>query len=312
MDRAPRPPAFWRSLRRWLAGGVGALSLLIAAGASQAAAAPFSLRDDRGTTVRLAAPAQRIVSLLPSLTETVCALGACARLVGTDRYSTYPAAVRSLPKLGGLDDSNVEAIVALKPDLVLLAVSARVVNRLEALGITVVALEPRTHADVRRVLHEVAGLLGVDGAEQAWQRIVSTTDGAAQRLHPSARGLSVYYEVASGPYAAGEVSFIGETLRQLGLRNIVGPELGPFPKLNPEFVVRADPALILVSRRNASGLTERPGWGGIRALREQRVCRFDADAGDVVARPGPRLGEGAMLMVRCINDAIAGGAPLRP
>lgn len=296
--------------RRRLAGS--ALGLLLAAGVTLASAAPFSLRDDRGATVRLAAPAQRIVSLLPSLTETVCELGACTRLVGTDRYSTFPAAVRNLPKLGGLDDSNVEAIVALKPDLVLLAVSARVVDRLEALGITVVALEPRTQADVQRVLGQVAGLLGVDGAEAAWQRIQASADSAVQRLNPAARGLSVYFEVASGPYAAGEASFIGETMRRLGLHNIVGPGLGPFPKLNPEFVVRADPALILVSQRNASGLADRPGWTRIRALREQRVCRFDADAGEVVGRPGPRLGEGALLMVRCINAALAGATPLRP
>ena len=73
----------------------------------------------------VAAPPQRIVSLVPGLTESVCALGACARLVGTDRYSNWPASVAALPKLGGLDDAQVERIAALKPDLVLIAPSAR-------------------------------------------------------------------------------------------------------------------------------------------------------------------------------------------
>ncbi len=286
------------------------LWLLAAAGLAEAG--PISVRDDRGVTVRLAAPAQRIVSLLPSLTETVCDLGACARLVGVDRYSTFPASVQALPQLGGLDDSNVERIVALKPDLVLLAMSARVIDRLEALGLTVVVLEPRTQADTRRVLGQVAALLGSGDADATWRRIETAMDDAVRQLDPAARGMSVYFEVASGPYAAGEASFIGETLVRLGLRNIVTPALGPFPKLNPEFVVRADPALILVSQRNASGLASRPGWERIRALREKRICRFDSDAGDVVARPGPRVGEGAMLMVRCINQALAAALPVKP
>jgi len=84
-----------------------------------AAPQAVSFVDDRGVAVSLSAPAHRIVSLLPSLTETVCAMGACARLVGTDRYSNYPAPVQALPKTGGLDDANIEMIVALKPDVVL-------------------------------------------------------------------------------------------------------------------------------------------------------------------------------------------------
>src|SRR4051812_47432960 len=86
---------------------------------SGAAMAQVELRDDRGATHRFSTPPQRIVSLLPSLTESICALGACSRLVGTDRYSNSPASVMSLPKLGGLDDAQVERIVALRPDVVL-------------------------------------------------------------------------------------------------------------------------------------------------------------------------------------------------
>ncbi|RYF62016.1 MAG: ABC transporter substrate-binding protein, partial [Comamonadaceae bacterium] len=79
---------------------------------------PLQITDDRGVAVRLAQPPQRIVSMLPSLTETVCELGACGRLVGVDRYSNWPGRVRTLPQVGGGLDPNVEAIVALKPDLV--------------------------------------------------------------------------------------------------------------------------------------------------------------------------------------------------
>ena len=97
--------------------------------------AQVTVHDDRGAALTLAQPPQRIVSLLPSLTETVCELGACSRLVGTDRHSNWPASVRALPRLGGLEDAQIERIVALKPDLVLLAVSARAADRLRALGL---------------------------------------------------------------------------------------------------------------------------------------------------------------------------------
>ena len=117
-------------------------------------------QNDRGRTVALPQAPQRIVSLLPSLTETVCALDQCHRLVGVDRYSNYPASVQSCPKVGGGLDPNIEAIVALRPDVVVMSVSSRAGERLEALGVKVVTLEPKTHADVQRVLATMARLLG--------------------------------------------------------------------------------------------------------------------------------------------------------
>ena len=282
-----------RSLFLRLALGV----LVLQASAVQAA---IEVRDERGVVVSLAAPPQRIVALLPSLTESVCALGACERLVGVDRYSNSPASVRALPQVGGGLDPNVEAIVALRPDVVLLAKSSRVMQRLEALGLKVIALEPKNHADVRRVLDALGTVLGTGDAQRVWRAIDASVSAAAQSVPPSARDVRVYFEVNSGPYAAGESSFIGETLQRLGVRNIVPAALGPFPKLNPEFVVRADPDVIMVSARSGVGMEQRPGWSAIRAVREGRVCRFDADAADVLVRPGPRMGEAARLMAGCL------------
>ena len=140
--------------------GLGVAAMVWAAVLGSAHAADVTLdaqKDDRGRPVVMAQPPQRIVSLLPSLTETVCALGACDKLVGVDRYSNWPKTLQTtLPVLGGGLDPNVEAIVALKPDVVLLSNSSRVVERLEALGLRTVALEPRTQADVYRVLHRYA------------------------------------------------------------------------------------------------------------------------------------------------------------
>ena len=283
-----------------------------------AAAAPLALAatgvvDDRGQTVTLARPAQRIVSLLPSLTETVCALQACDRLVGTDRFSNWPAQVLALPKLGGLEDTQIERIVSLKPDLVLAAQSARVIDRLESLGIPVLALEPKTLADTQRVLRAVALALGQPGqGDVVWAGIERQMAAAAARVPPALRGQRVYFEVSAAPYAASESSFIGQTLGRLGLGNVVPARLGPFPKLNPEFVVRAQPDLVMASAANLADMARRPGWSAITALRQQRSCGFAEARYEVLIRPGPRLAEAADLIADCLEKlgrpATAGAA----
>ena len=204
------------------------LLLLLVSAAAQA----LLVTDDRGIVVTFAQSPQRIVSVLPSLTETVCELGQCPRLVGADRYSNYPDRVRTLPKVGGGLDPNIEAIIALKPDVVLLATSSPAAARLELLGIKVVALEPKSYADARRVLEIVGKLLDVADAQRVWRAMDAGVSAAAQSIPERARNARVYFEVNSAPYAAGESSFIGETLTRLGARNIVPAALGPFPKKN--------------------------------------------------------------------------------
>ena len=160
------------------AAGLLVVVLLLVPGhpvAAQPAAAP-SVQDDRGRTIVLRATPQRIVSLLPSLTETVCELGACERLVGTDRYSNWPAAVRGLPKLGGLEDAQVERIAALKPDLILVANAPRLIERLESLGLPVLMLIPHSLDDARRVAGIVGAALGdpAAGGERRYVVIART------------------------------------------------------------------------------------------------------------------------------------------
>ncbi len=268
----------------------------------------LQITDERGVTQTFVQPPQRIVSLLPSLTESVCAMGQCQRLVGVDRYSNFPATVKRLPSVGGGLDPNIEGIVALRPDVVLLATSSRAASRLESLGIKVVALEPKSHDDVRRVLQALGLLLGLRDAPggepvamQLWREIDAGVLAAAQSLSPAARSAQVYFEVGRGPYAAGESSFIGQTLSRLGVKNIVPAALGPFPLLNPEFVVRANPDVIMITGRSPTSLSY-PGWAGIRAIRQQRICSFNEKEGDVLVRPGPRMAEAARLMARCLES----------
>ena len=266
----------------------------------------MTVLDDAQHPVEIAKPPQRIVSLLPSLTETVCALGQCQRLVGLDRYSNWPESIQALPRMGGGLDPNIERIVAQKPDLVLLAGSTRGVERLQSLGIAVLRLEPRTHADVQRVLRTVAEVLGLPraDADRVWREIDAGVQAAAQSLSPKARQQRVYFEVSPTPYGASESSFIGETLLRLGVGNILPASLGPFPQINPEFVVRAQPDVILAGRSAEAALRQRPGWAQLPAVRAQRLCLLTPEQSDVLVRAGPRMAEGARLMVQCLNQAV--------
>ena len=267
-------------------------------------AAPFEVEDDLGTRVRFDQAPQRVVSLLPSLTETICALGHCQRLVGVDRYSNWPESVKKLPQVGGGLDPNIEAIVALRPDVVVMASSSRARERLQALGLRVLALEPKTHADVQRVMGKLGVLVQDGDAQRLWRTIDAGVSAAAQSLPAAARRQRVYIEVNRAPYAAGPGSFMGETLARLGAQNIIEPKLGPFPKINPELVVRANPDVIMVGDTEAQSLAQRPGWGSIAAVRSQAVCYFPREQSEVLVRPGPRMAEGARIMADCLTKSL--------
>lgn len=267
------------------------------------AAQPIVLTDAGHRELRFAQPPMRIVSLLPSLTESVCELGECARLIATDSFSNWPESVQGLPKAGGLEDVEVEQVVQAKPDVVLLAHAPRVLDRLRSLGVVTFEFDSDTYPDIARNITTLGMLLGVpDRAKALNARIEqSVAEIAAQtREKLGGRAPLVYYEVDSGPYGAGPESFIGEELKRLGARNILTPDLGPFPKLNPEYVVRANPDVILISPNESRDLAQRPGWREIRAVREQRICSISAEVRDTVVRPGPRIVTGLQALADCL------------
>ena len=284
-------------------------SALLLAGLCAVSAHAVTVQDDRQKKIEVPRTPQRIVSLLPSLTETVCALGACSRLVGVDRYSNWPESIKTLPRMGGGIDPNLESIVALQPDLVLAAGSTRGIERLEALGLTVLRLEPRTHADAQRVLRTVGDALHLppQDSERVWQGIQAGVQAAVQSLAPQTRAQRVYVEVSPTPYGASEASFIGETLNRLGVRNILSASLGPFPQVNPEFVVRAQPDVIMVGDSSRTTMSQRPGWQKMRAMQDGRICVFKPADADMLVRAGPRMAEGARLMADCLNRAAGAG-----
>jgi iron complex transport system substrate-binding protein len=209
--------------------------------------------------------------------------------------------------VGGGLDPNIESIVALKPDLVLAAGSTRGADRLQALGLNVLRLEPRNHADAQRVWRTVAQALHVPAADsdRVWQGIQAGVHAAVQSLSPAARQQRVYFEVSPAPYGASESSFMGETLSRMGVANILPASMGPFPQVNPEWVVQARPDVIMAGDSSRASMLQRPGWSRLRAMQGQRLCVFKPDESDMLVRAGPRMAEGAKLMADCLNRAAA-------
>ncbi len=301
--RAPARRPWAASARTLALAAMAALAVAPCVGRAAAGSA-FVVRDDLQREVAFVGSPQRIISMLPSLTETVCALGACDRLVATDRFSNWPVQVKDLPKAGGLDDASIEAIVSLKPDLILISRSQRITERLRELGIRTFALETESYADIGRTVTVVGRILGVpERATTLNQNIDAAVREIADRAMARRRGEgpSVYYEVDHPPYAAGPKSFIGELLARLGARNIGTADLGPFPQLNPEYVVRHDPDVIFVSAAEVPRLAERPGWDRIRAVREHRLCSFSPAVHDSIVRPGPRVPDGMRALAECLE-----------
>lgn len=247
-----------------------------------------------------AAPPQRIVTLSPSLTEAVCALERCKALVGVDRHSDWPTDTAPLPRVGGLEDAQIEHVVLLRPDLVLLGPRSRAGERLQSLGVRVLALDARTHADLKQSLLRLGDALERPAQAQALvRRIEEGLAAAAARLPAAWRGRRVYLEVAPG-VAAGPTSFIGETLARLGLVNIAEGEPGLFPRLNPELVLRQQPDLLIGPRAALADAAARPGWHTLPALRAGRLCLLDSVRMDLLSRPGPRVGDAAQMLVDCL------------
>lgn len=269
------------------------LYVLLAAGAARAA------------PVDAPPPPRRIVSLLPSATEAVCALGACDRLVGVDDFSLDPPQVQALPRLGRTWQPSIEAVLQLRPDLVLIGRIPPVQQRLQALGLKVLEVDATTMADVQSALQRIDAALQLGRADALWaglQHRLQQQSAAVARQRQGQPALRVYLEVDNAMYAAGPDSFMGQLLAQLGVDNIVPSSATGFPQLTPEYVVRADPDLIIQSHAaSLRALAGRPGWGQLKALRQGRVCQLTAQESRTVTRPGPYLDKAAAIFARCLN-----------
>jgi iron complex transport system substrate-binding protein len=260
---------------------------------------PVTLTDDLGRKVALSAVPRRIVSLAPSNTEILFAVGAGDQVVGVTKFCNYPPEAQTREQVGGFvaKTISVEKIVALKPDLVLSAgkIQQPVIEALERAGIPVFDLSPKTFDGVYANIETVGRLTG-HGAEaarvvaQMKERVAAVT--AKAKTVPEANRPKVFYEVWHEPLmTAGPSTLIGQMITLAGGVNLFADVTEDWPQVSTEEVMKRDPDVILAPDSHGQELTPekiqaRPGWGNIKAVRQGRIVLVN---GDIVSRPGPRL-----------------------
>ncbi len=278
---------------------------LLLLGTATATSYPLTVVDDLGREIVFAAPPTRIVSMLPSHTESVCALAACDALVGVDRHSNYPAAVSAVTQLGDAFAPDLEALVALEPDLVLVDEYSGLQAPLAELGIAVYAGSPQSVADTYAFLETLGRVLDRETeAAVLVGRLRGEITGIAAVLADEVRP-TVFVELDPTPYSVGPGSYLGELVTAAGGANIVTAAMGDFPQVDPEYVVLQDPEIVVLTDApfgvTSADVAARPGWDGVKAVVAGRVFELDQAAADLLSRPGPRLAEAVEVLVRLFH-----------
>lgn len=282
--------------------------------ATTSAGFPVTLTDDLGRQVTISAPPQRIVSLVPSNTEILFAVGAGQQVVGVTEYCDYPPEAQTREKIGGFSAKtiSVEKIVALEPDLVLSAgeIQQSVIEALEQAEIPVFALAPERLAGVYHNIETVGRLTGreTQAAEvvaEMQDRVAAVTEKSQQI--PEDKRPAVFYEVWDEPLmTAGPTTFVGELIELAGGKNIFADVSEEYPQVSAETVIQRDPDVVLGPDTHgeeliAENIKARPGWENIRAVKEGRIYLVN---GDIVSRSGPRLVDALEAIARTLHPDL--------
>lgn len=259
---------------------------------------PLTIIDDAGREVTLSAKPERIISLLPSNTETLFAVGAGEQVVGVTSYCNYPPEAATRKQVGGItvQSISVETIIALEPDLVLTnPAQAEIAETLTESGLPVVVLDPASLEDIYANIELVGQVTGhPDEAAMLVTELRNRAEAVKKAVAaiPEEEQLSVFYEVWHDPLmTAGPNTVIGQIIDLAGGRNIFADVAEDWPQVSAEVVLTRNPAIILGPESHGSELTvekiaARPGWDNIDAVKNDRVYLLDPDA---VSRPGPRI-----------------------
>lgn len=250
---------------------------------------PLVLTDDAGRQIPIAGPARRVVSLAPSITELLFAIGAGDRVVGRTIYCKYPPAALQVPAVGDGLNPNVEAIVARHPDLVLLYRSPHTdaaAQQLGSLGIPTLVIRHDRLADIARTARLIGRATGHDSGGEAVGRSVDSL--LAQPL-PPVRARLAYVVWDAPPIVIGGGSFLDELARRAGGENVFHDIATPSATVSIETIVARDPDWIAVVQDSAGGappaFSRRPEWRAVRAVREGRFLLLP---GDLFGQPSPR------------------------
>ncbi|MGN6390968.1 MAG: ABC transporter substrate-binding protein [Gemmatimonadales bacterium] len=246
------------------------------------------LVDDAGDTIVVAAPARRIVSLIPATTELLFAIGAGGSVVGRTTWCDYPSAAGAVPSLGDGIAPNAEAVLASRPDLVILynsAQNAAIAGRLRTLGIAEVRLNTDRLADVDRVGRLLGRLTGRLAAADSVSGVFDTALAHATVAPPGARPKVLLLVWEQPPMTIGRGSYLSELVERAGGANVFDDVRSSAGTVSIEAVAARDPDLILTTTAGPSSFAERPEWRAVRAVRERR---FLPVTGSEFNRPSPR------------------------
>ncbi|HEU4965683.1 MAG TPA: ABC transporter substrate-binding protein [Bacilli bacterium] len=271
---------------------------------------PLTYTDATGTTVTIEQEPQRIVSLLPSNTEILYALGLGDKVVGVTKWDDYPAEAKEKPIIGDLKP-NAEAVLAQKPDLILGGASAQGadIEALRKLGLTVIAFEATTIAEAEQVIQDVGQITNT--ASQA-DEVVADMKHTVATVTAKTKSLSakekprVYVELSAAPdiYTAAQGTFMDEMITLVGGTNIFG-DLKGWKKVSSEQVVAKNPQVIIATHGTTEDMKQlvakRGGWKQVEATKQGRILAVDTN---LVSRPGPRLADGLLEFAKAIHPEL--------
>jgi iron complex transport system substrate-binding protein len=276
--------------------------------------APIELTDGLGHKVTLSAPAQRIISIAPSNTEILFAIGAGAQVIGREELSDYPAEAKNVASIGSVYGKlNTEAIVALKPDLILAAEinPTEQVQTLQDLGLTVYYLNnPQDFAGLFENLKTVGALTGhAADAQKLVESLQARYAAVIQKVATSSVLPKVFYEVdatdPTKPYTAGSGTFIDTMITLAGGHNIGQVLKDPYGQLSAEELVKQNPDVIILGDSlygvTVEAVGQRAGWASIAAVKNKAVYTFDDN---LVSRPGPRLVDGLEQLAKLLHPDL--------
>lgn len=281
--------------------------LLLAGTPLWAWASPIVVTDDSGQNITLAQPAQRIVALSPHIVETLFAAGAGNKIVGAVEYSDYPQAAKAIPRIGGYAGFDLEALAALKPDLVIgweTGNSPTAIDKIKRLGIPVYLSQSNTVAQVAAEIDTFGRLAGTEKvAKPAAQRFKVKVDQLEQK-YGQRPVVSVFYQISESPLMTiGGKQIISNALSLCGGRNIFA-NLSPMaPVITPEAVLAANPEVMMTSGMaeiNPHALDIWQKWSKLMATQRHNFFFIDAD---LVNRNGPRIIEGTQMLCKAIQTA---------
>lgn len=282
------------------------LSLALALALSLPAAA-IDVRDDAGNTVTLAAPAQRIVTLAPHATELVFAAGAGERIVGTVGYSDYPAAARSIPRIGSNSQIDIERLIALKPDLLVVWLhgnATRQLEKLRSLGIPLFYSEPQHLSDIPDAVLRLGRLAGTDAQAQASASALRAQLAALSAQYRARSPVRMFYQVWPRPlYTLSGKHIVSDAIRLCGGVNIFAALSATAPTVSVEAVLLENPEAIVtgdVNGKSDEGLALWRAYPALLAVQRGNLFALD---GDLLSRPGPRMIEGTAALCKSLETA---------